>query len=400
MNLNDKRLGAYNRILKSGEETGQKPPAGAKSGEGTRPKPTVSVPAAAQPRRPSVDLPGLVKVPSSDSGGKESPFRRVAKFLLLIGVDEAAKVMAKLTPEQTEKVVLELASIRRVDKDEAAIVLAEFESLIKQAHEPSGGVDTARTILEAAFGRERADEMLRKAVPNLEGKPFDYLEDIDPAKLYHIVADELPQVKAMVLSQLKPKLAAEVIKLMDPEDKHATIMRLAKLERINPEVLRRVDEAIREKVKNVNTSSADSIDGRSALAEILKRMDGSTEKAILEGLSGSDPDLGRDIRERLFTVDDILHADDRFMQEKLRPMPEHDLAVLLAGKNADFRQKILSNVSRTRGDIILEEEQIISPVMRGESEKITGAFFAVMRRAWENGEFFLAGRDEKEVWIP
>ncbi len=261
-------------------------------------------------------------------------------------------------------------------------------------------MDTARTILEAAFGRERADEMLRKAVPNLEGKPFDYLEDIDPAKLYHIVADELPQVKAMVLSQLKPKLAAEVIKLMDPEDKHATIMRLAKLERINPEVLRRVDEAIREKVKNVNTSSADSIDGRSALAEILKRMDGSTEKAILEGLSGSDPDLGRDIRERLFTVDDILHADDRFMQEKLRPMPEHDLAVLLAGKNADFRQKILSNVSRTRGDIILEEEQLISPVMRGESERITGAFFALMRRAWENGEFFLAGRDEKEVWIP
>jgi len=396
MNLNDKRLGAYNKILKSGAAAAG-PAVDNTAGAGR--KPPVSAPVSPL-KRPSVDLPGLVKVPLTSSGGKESPFRRVAKFLLLIGVDEAAKVMAKLTPEQTEKVVLELASIRRVDKDEAAIVLAEFESLIKQAHEPSGGVDTARTILEAAFGRERADEMLRKAVPNLEGKPFDYLEDIDPAKLYHIVADELPQVKAMVLSQLKPKLAAEVIKLMDPEDKHATIMRLAKLERINPEVLRRVDEAIREKVKNVNTSSADSIDGRSALAEILKRMDGSTEKAILEGLSGSDPDLGRDIRERLFTVDDILHADDRFMQEKLRPMPEHDLAVLLAGKNADFRQKILSNVSRTRGDIILEEEQIISPVMRGESEKITGAFFAVMRRAWENGEFFLAGRDEKEVWIP
>ncbi len=377
MNLNDKRLGAYNKILKS----------------------SAPEPAIAAPRRPSVELPGLVKVPSSSTGGKESSFRRVAKFLLLIGVDEAAKVMAKLTPEQTEKVVLELASIRRVDKDEAAIVLAEFESLIKQAHEPSGGVETARTILEAAFGRERADEMLRKAIPNLEGKPFDYLEDIDPAKLYHIVADELPQVKAMVLSQLKPKLAAEVIKLMDPEDKHATIIRLAKLERINPDVLRRVDEAIREKVKNVNTSSADSIDGRSALAEILKRMDGSTEKAILEGLSGSDPDLGRDIRERLFTIDDILHADDKFMQEKLRPMSEHDLAVLLAGKGAEFRQKILSNVSRTRGDIILEEEQIISPVMRGESEKITSAFFALMRRAWENGEFFLAGRNEQEVWI-
>lgn len=414
MNLNDQRLGAYKKILKGPtEDTPQeKSPSRPTAKSAAQPAPKSAAQPAAkstaqqaqksaaqQAARPVIDLPGLVKVPSATSGAKESPYRKVAKFLLLIGVEEAAKVMAKLTQEQTEKVVLELASIRRVDKDEAALVLAEFESLLKQAKEPEGGVGTARSILEAAFGSERAEQMLRKAVPDLDGKPFDYLDDLDPDRIYRLITDELPAVKALVLSQMKPKKAADVIFRMKEDEKKDTVIRLAKLKAINPDVVRRVDSAIREKVEAIGTSSDDSIDGRSALAAILKHMDGSSENAILRGLSDSDPDLGKDLRERLFTVDDIIGADDRFIQSKLRPMTEHDLAVLIAGKDDPFRNKILSNVSRTRGTIILEEEKIILPVSRQESELITASFFSTLRRAWEQGELHIAGRDEKEVWV-
>jgi flagellar motor switch protein FliG len=340
-----------------------------------------------------------LKVPASGEGGKESSYRKVAKFLLLIGVDEAAKVIAKLTPEQTEKVVLELASIRSVDKDEASVVLAEFDSLLKQAREPSGGVETARTILEAAFGPERAEAMLLKAVPDAHGRPFDYLDDIDPDRLSRLIVDELPAVKALVLSQIKPKLAADVIKLMGEDEKKETVMRLAKLKAINPDVLRRVDDTMREKVLSLSTTTSDSIDGRSALAEILKRMDGASEQSILSNLSDSDPDLGKNLRERLFTVDDIVAADDRFVQETLRPMSEHDLAVLVAGKGENFRNKIFGNMSKTRGALVLEEEKIVSPVTRAESEKVTSLFFSVMRRGWEEGKFYIAGRSDKEVWV-
>ena len=429
MNLNDKRLGAYNKILKETrsaepeENAAPRPrsrpdakpdpkPAGKPTAKTSlNPKPSTVQPMKAsrhdRPRQDappdgtytSYEIPGLIKVPSTGTGAKESPYRKVAKFLLLIGVEEAAKVMSKLTEAQTEKVVLELASIRRVDKDEAAIVLAEFESLLVQAREPSGGVGTARNILETAFGKERAQEMLNKAVPNLKGKPFDYLEGMEPDRILRIIIDELPVVKALVLSQLKPRQAADVIRLMESGDKNETVLRLAKMKTINPDILRRVDDTVREKVQSVQTPSSDSIDGRSALASILKHMDGTSEKAILGGLSDSDPDLGKDIRDRLFTIDDIINADDKFLQAALRPLTERDIAILLAGKSESFRDKILSNVSRTRGTIIQEEEKIIVPVSRAESEKITGSFFSTMRRAWENGEFYISGRDTKEVWV-
>ncbi len=374
MNLNDKKLGAYRKNQKAEDER-------------------------AQYTNTSPPVPGLVKVPVTDKQGAESSYRRVAKFLLLIGVDEAARVMAGLAPEQIEKVVLEIASIRRVDPDEAAFILAEFESLMQRAREPSGGVGAARQILETAFGAEKAGQMLRKAVPGVEGRPFDYLDNVDPLKLVHILSGELPAIKAMVLSQLKPEIAAGVLKAFTDEEKKETVLRLARLKTINPDALRRVDEAIREKIQNINTTSADSIDGRSALAEILRRMDGKVEQEILDNLAGKDPDLGRDIRERLFTIDDIIKADDRFVQETLRPMSEHDLAVLITAKSESFRVKVLSNLSRTRSALVLEDEKLIAPLSRAESERVTSAFFSLMRRAWEDGKFSISGRDEEEVWV-
>lgn len=392
MNLNDKRLGAYNRILKGSQAVDADSVVVARR-EPDPAKDTQDKPAPGSLR-------GLIKVPrETGSGGKESPYRKVAKFLLLIGVEEAAKVMSRLTPEQTERVVLEIASIRRVDPDEAAVVLAEFEYLLSQATAPTGGVATAKGILEAAFGPERAEEMLRKAVPESEGRPFEYLDDMDPERLLSLIKDELPAVKALVLSRIKPATAAQAIKRMENAEKNDTVVRLAKLKAISPEVLRRVDEAMREKVKNLSVSSADSIDGRGALAEILRHMDGSGEQAILDRLSGEDPELGRNLRERLFTIDDVVRADDRFLQETLRPMSERDIAVLIAGKNEPLRKKILANISRARGAIVLEEEKLAMPVPRADSERITGAFFSTLRRAWESGKLVIDGRDTDDIWV-
>ena len=54
---------------------------------------------------------GAASLAGSGSNGADSVYRRVAKFLLLIGVNEAAKILPHLTAEQTEKIIPELALI-------------------------------------------------------------------------------------------------------------------------------------------------------------------------------------------------------------------------------------------------------------------------------------------------
>ena len=339
---------------------------------------------------------GLIKVPEQprEKDGKENIYRRVAKFLMLIGVDEAAKVLPHLTEEQTEKIIPEIASIRYVDPDEAKEILQEFQGLVKQARE-EGGLDTARTILQKAFGTNKANEILEKTSSQISGKPFEYLSEADGERVSLLLRDESNAVKALVLSYLKPKVSAEVINAMVPEDKKDVVMRLARLTKVSPEIIQRVDKAMQEKMNHLASSKSDSIDGKNILAQILKRMSPEAEEGILNNLAEQDEALGQDLRERLFTSEDVINADDRFIQDTIKNMSDEELAYLVAAKAEEFRGKIFRNVSENRRKSIIETEKFLYPMRKSDCEKATSQFFAVLRRAWEEGNLYIKGRDDE-----
>ena len=297
---------------------------------------------------------GLIKVPvqEPDKEGKESVYRRVAKFLLLIGEDEAAKILPHLSDKQIEKIIPEIASIRSVDKEEAAVILEEFNTLLENAKK-SGGPETAREMLTKAYGKDRAEEMLKKTMPAQTKKPFEYLDDAETEKINLLLKDENVGIKSLVLSHLAPQKAADVIKQMKEDEKKEVVLRLAKMEPVSPEIINRVDHAMFEKSKTLTTERVENIDGRNALAQILKKMDSGTEADILQSLSDDDPDLGQDLKKRLFTLEDVINADDRFVQQQLRELSDEDVAYLIAAKSEEFRAKILDNVSNSRRNEIL-----------------------------------------------
>lgn len=338
---------------------------------------------------------GLIKVPVEEpkTGEKESVYRRVAKFLVIIGEEEAAKILPHLSENQIEKIIPEIASVRSVGKEEAASIIQEFNGLLTEARK-EGGIDTARDMLEKAYGKEKADRMIHKAVP-LEGKiPFVYLNDADNEKVYMLVKDESVGVQALVLSHLEPKKAAGVINLMTPDEKKEIVLRLAKMESVEPDIIRRIDDAMHKKSLTQSTEKAENIDGKNALAQILKKMDPGAENDILNYLAEENPDLGQDLRSRLFTSDDVVKADDRFIQKELHNMTEIDIAYLIAGKSDEFRAKILSNISIGRKSEVLDQEDILKPMRKADCDKITAKFFSVLRRAYESGHLIIKDRND------
>ena len=340
---------------------------------------------------------GLVKIPAS-STEKDSIYRRVAKFLVIVGIDEAAKILPHLTEEQTEKIIPEIASIQKITPEESASILEEFESLVEKARE-EGGLETARNILTKAYGSEKAEDMLKKSVKYPDGKPFDYLSDANAERIKVLIDGESDAVKSLVLSQIEPKKAAKVINLMDVDDKKKIVLRLARMKPVAPEVLAEIDKSLHEKLLTQNTENSQNMDGRGVLAQILKRMNPSAENSIINTLSEQDPELGEDLRKRLFTEEDVIGSDDRFIQNYLHDMEDRDIAILIYGKNDAFREKILSNVSKNRRRVVLDEESMIHHLTKSDSEKMTSSFYSVLRRAWENGDLRVSGRDEGEVYV-
>lgn len=409
MNLNDLRANAYGAAAQK-KDGGQGGANSDTSSRRTPEKPLFSgvnaqintiLRSGAKPKQktPAESRPELLKVPAEDAvPKKESVYRRAAKFLVLIGVDEAAKVLPLLSPEQTEKIIPEIAAIRTISDDEAAAVLAEFQGLYKNVTE-KGGRETARAILEKTYGSEKADEILKKAAPFSGTKPFDYLNDVKSERLFLILSGESNAVKALVLSHISAKKAASVLSRMNGSDKSEVIKRLAKMQAVSPEVLQRVDQAIHEKTRAVlENDSSENVDGIHTLAEILKQMPPDAESAIISSLSEEDPELGLNLKSRLFTIDDAVNADDKFIQEKLRAMQNSDIVKLLAKKPEAFRRKILSCVSAGRRTEIAEEEEIASPLRKADCDKVTEDFFLLLRRAYEDGALIIKGRND-EIYV-
>lgn len=383
MKLNNYSADAYKKLAASSEE----------SETSAEQKDNLNVKSA--PASRALKEGGLLKTGKETyhDSKEDSVFRRVAKFLVLIGIDEAAKIIPHLSPEQTEKIIPELASIKKVESEEAKEILDEFSSLVEKSRE-TGGVNTARAILEKAFGGEKAGEVLEKAVPFKNGKPFEYLSEANSEKISALLKDESAPVRALVCSHLKPKVAAEFIQNLKDDEKKEVIVRLAKLKDMDPVVVSKIDEAMQKKVNALVTQESNSIDGKNILAQILKKMDASAEEKIISGLSESDPELGIELRERLFTVSDILNADDRFIQKKLQTMEDREIVYLIAGKDGAFREKILNDVSANRRKMILDEEERCRPFLKADVEKATAQFFSYMRRSYEDAKLIIKNRDE------
>lgn len=342
---------------------------------------------------------GLLKVPVSkkEADGRDSVYRRVAKFLLIIGVDEAAKILPHLTEEQTEKIIPEIASIRSVSPEETRQILEEFETLLKNARE-GGGIDTAREILRKAYGEKKAKELIDKSVPFPLEKPFEYLNDIDNERINLLLKEESVQVKALILSHLNPKKAASVINLMDSKEKSEVAFRLLKLEPVSPEVIKNLDEVLHKKVLLQNSQRTNSLDGKKILAEILKKMSFSTENSILSKISTEEPSLANDLRERLFTVDDVVNSDDRFVQETLMMYSNYEIACLVYKREEKFTKKIFQCISQGRVSQVQEEFNINQTFLKSECDKIYSKFLNTLRNAFEEGKLFIKNRTD-DVYI-
>lgn len=342
---------------------------------------------------------GLLKVPVSkkEADGRDSVYRRVAKFLLIIGVDEAAKILPHLTEEQTEKIIPEIASIRSVSPEETSQILEEFETLLKNARE-GGGIDTAREILRKAYGEKKAKELIDKSVPFPLEKPFEYLNDIDNERINLLLKEESVQVKALILSHLNPKKAASVINLMDSKEKSEVAFRLLKLEPVSPEVIKNLDEVLHKKVLLQNSQRTNSLDGKKILAEILKKMSFSTENSILSKISTEEPSLANDLRERLFTVDDVVSSDDRFVQEILMMYSNYEIACLVYKREEKFTKKIFQCISQGRESQVQEELNINQTFLKSECDKIYSKFLNTLRNAFEEGKLFIKNRTD-DVYI-
>jgi len=333
---------------------------------------------------------------------QESKYRRVAKFLILIGSEQASEILAELDPEQVEGISREIALIKTIRPEEGKEILDEFHSIFSKPYSFSGvshgGIETARRILYAAKGPEKGEALLNKAIPATKENLFSFLEEFSPEQLIMLLKSESAQTSALILSRLPAKLSAETLGKLPPDRKPEVLKRIAYQREISPEVLEQITAALKEKVRHISGGAKDiEIDGMQTLAAILKQGDYAFGDRIINELEETSPDIGKDLKEKIYTLDDVIYTVDRPIQDKLKTMPERDIAILMKGRGKEFCEKILSCVSAGRRKIIREEFEILGAVPKRDCDAAASEFLSWFRLARENGDIILYS--DKDVFV-
>lgn len=327
--------------------------------------------------------------------------QKVAALLIALGPKAASEIMKHVDDEtEVEHIALEIASLQRVSPEILNEILAEFYTLFQASgYLATGGVSYARTLLEEAYGESQADKILERLVATLQTNPFDFFNNADPAQLATSFQNENPQLVALVLAYLKPERAAAVLSALSPEMQADVALRIAEMDRTNPEVLREVERIMENKFSSVVTADFSMAGGVESLAEIINRSDRTTEKAILDALEMKDQEIAEQVRELMFVFEDIIHLDDRAIQRVLREVDTKDLALSLKGSNGDVQEKIFRNMSERACSMLKDDMEYMGPVRAKDVQEKQTYIVSIIRALEGAGEIQISRGSEEDDFI-
>jgi flagellar motor switch protein FliG len=326
--------------------------------------------------------------------------QKAAIILVALGTEIAAKVLPHLNEAEVEELGLEIARLGSIPAEVRQQVIQEFyEVCLAQNLALEGGIDHARTLLEQAFGPEKANEILSRLTRALQMLPFDSIKRVHPAQLSTFLQDEHPQTIALVLAYLEPQAAAAVLSSLPPELRPEVAERLATMGSTPPEVIRRVEGVLQRKLSSLASQELTAAGGVKSLVDILQWVDRSTEHTIFDALNESNPELAEEVRKLMFTFEDLLQLDDRAIQQVLKEVEMKELALALKGASDALKEKIFRNMSERAVNMLKEEIEFMGPVRVRNVEEAQQRIVSIVRRLEEAGEIVLSRGGEDEMLI-
>ncbi len=313
---------------------------------------------------------------------------KTAILMIGLGKEATASLLQHMSSEDVEEVTARIATTSAVEPKITEAVFEEFYEMIKaQQYISLGGIDYAREVLEDALGDIRAMEIIKKIQRLMQVRGFNVLKQVDSTQLLTFIQKEHPQTIALVLTQLEPTQAANVIAELPEELRNDVIMRFATMERVSQDMIETVERVLEDRIDF--SQQGTKFGGVSAAAEIINMVGSTTERSILEAVAAKDPKLATEIKNLMFVFEDIIYLDDRTIQKILRDIDQKDLALALKGANDDVQDKIFNNISERAASIIQEEMEYAGPVRLRDVENARQNILDVIRKLEELGEIQL-----------
>jgi flagellar motor switch protein FliG len=327
--------------------------------------------------------------------------QKASILLIFLGPEIACEILKHLEEHQIEELSMEIAKLGPVKPEVVNEAINEFHEFLLNVTSSRGGMSFLKEILLNTLGPTRAMAIINRLS---EVQPFRYLKDVSGDRLANILAKENPQTVAIILSYISPAQAAGVFAKLPEETKMNVAMRIASAKYVQDDAIKEINRALEKVVVSqsyqaVPNPFAGQSSGTKVLAEILNRVDHTTESSVLSGLQNINTTVADDVKKQMFLFSDLIILDDRSVQRLIREVDSKVLTLALKISDDSVKMKIFKNMSERARDLLKEEMSYLGPVRIKQVEEAQQNILEVIRRLEQAGEVTIPKRGEEEKMV-
>lgn len=334
---------------------------------------------------------------------KASGAQRAAAFLLSLDKDASASVMRALDPKVISKIAEAMT-----DLDPGLCSVDAIDSLYR---------DLARTfhqrtgvrpqddfelfaLLDSSYGPDEAGRVINEIHKRRRREqPFAFIEAVPAALTARVLKEESPAVVALILSHVAPATSAEVLIAFDEDATLEIVKRMTNVTPPGVETMLTIADDLQDRIRAASLVPAPRAqeDSLRTVADMLNFSEAEIEHAVLTRLEEDDDEIAAQVRDLMFTWDDLSNIEKRAMQKILASIDTKTLSVALKACPEAVFDNIMGNLSSRVRDMVIDEKELLGPMAFSDVLQARAQIMAAVRALMDSGEFSPARASEELV---
>ncbi|WP_415886911.1 flagellar motor switch protein FliG [Neptuniibacter sp. QD29_5] len=328
--------------------------------------------------------------------GEFSEIDKAAILLISLGEADAAEILKHMGPKEVQMIGEAMAKLNNIPQTKVESVVGDFMGLVSD--QTGIGINNdiyIRSMLNQALGEEKAKTLLDRILMSTNTSGLDTLRWMEPRQIAEIIRYEHPQIQAVVCAYLESDAAAGVLAFFDDKQRLDILMRVAALDRIQPQALQELNDILERQFAGASGASSATLGGIKSAADIMNFIDSSIEAELMEGIKESDENLAMTISDLMFVFENLQDVEDQGIQAILREVSTDVLVVALKGADVSLQEKVFRNMSKRASELLRDDLEAKGPVRVSEVEEAQKEILSVARRLADEGEIILGGGGEE-----
>jgi len=325
--------------------------------------------------------------------------RKAAILLTVLGEEAAALVCRQLSSSDVQQLAAEVAGLEAIPPELAQLVLEEFQQQTNTHRMViQGGPEYAARLLKKAFGEENGKDLAQKAtqLQSSGAGKLDWLRNADPQQVAAVLEKEHPQTIALVLSHLEPQHASPILSKLANELQIDVVKRIAQLQHFSPEAAEKISNVLSQKLKQTGVEKKEGPSRVDSLPGLMNQLQPETSRAILEAIEKENADLAGNIRNLMFTFEDLVGVPETALRDLLGAVDKKTLALALKGASDGVKEHIFKAMSSRAVEMLKEDMEVLGRVRGKDVAKAQQEAIAAARQLEAEGKISLRAEADDE----